>query len=123
MEHSPAGHVRRPAVPAGSPTPGFAHLQSEALLTAARQSPDRYDFALAAMPGLPGSRTFEATGSGIADPGEEHGHRVLRVCAKGTKIVLVPLPPAAGRARVPGASGARTGCFMIVGLRVRLSGM
>ena len=28
--------------------------------------------------------------------GEEHGHRVLRVCGKGTKIVLVPLPPAVG---------------------------
>ena len=34
----------------------------------------------------------------IADLGEEHGHRVLRVCGKGTKIVLVPLPPAVGRA-------------------------
>ena len=29
---------------------------------------------------------------------EEHGHRVLRVCGKGTKIVLIPLPPAAERA-------------------------
>ena len=28
----------------------------------------------------------------------KHGHRVLRVCGKGTKIVLVPLPPAVGRA-------------------------
>jgi integrase len=34
----------------------------------------------------------------IADLGEEHGHRVLRVCGKGTKVVLVPLPPAAGQA-------------------------
>jgi hypothetical protein len=25
-------------------------------------------------------------------------HRVLRVCGKGTKVVLVPLPPAVGRA-------------------------
>ena len=30
--------------------------------------------------------------------GEEHGHRVLCVCGKGTKVVLVPLPPAVGRA-------------------------
>jgi hypothetical protein len=37
-------------------------------------------------------------GADIADLGEEHGHRVLRVCGKGTKIVLVPLPPAVGRA-------------------------
>jgi hypothetical protein len=45
-----------------------------------------------------GLRIFEATGADIADLGEEHGHRVLRVCGKGTKIVLVPLPPAVGRA-------------------------
>jgi integrase/recombinase XerD len=48
--------------------------------------------------GLLGLRIFEATGADIADLGEERGHRVLRVCGKGTKIVLVPLPPAVGRA-------------------------
>ena len=37
LEHSPAEHVRRPAVAAESPTLGFTHLQFEALLTAARQ--------------------------------------------------------------------------------------
>ena len=98
MEHSPAEHVRRPAVPAESPTLGFTHLQFEGLLTAARQSPDPCDFALVAMLGLLGLRIFEATGADIADLGEEHGHRVLRVCGKGTKVVLVPLPPAVGRA-------------------------
>jgi len=36
LEHSPAEHVRRPTVPAESPTLGFTHLQFEALLTAAR---------------------------------------------------------------------------------------
>jgi integrase/recombinase XerD len=51
-----------------------------------------------ALLGLLGSRIFEATGAGITDLGEEHGHRVLRLCGKGTKIVLVPLPPAVGRA-------------------------
>jgi hypothetical protein len=41
---------------------------------------------------------FEATSANIGDLGEEHGHRVLRVCGKGTKVVLVPLPPAISRA-------------------------
>jgi integrase/recombinase XerD len=96
LEHSPAEHVRRPSVPAESPTLGFTHLQFEALLAAARQSANPCDFALVAMLGLLGLRIFEATGADIADLGEEHGHRVLRVCGKGTKVVLVPLPPAVG---------------------------
>jgi site-specific recombinase XerD len=105
-EHSPAEHVRRPTVPAESPTLGFTHLQFEALLTAARQSPNRYDFALVAMLGLLGLRIFESTATDIADLGEEHGHRVLPVCGKDTKAVLVPLPPAGGRA-IDRAVGAR----------------
>ncbi len=98
LEHSPADHVRRPNVPPGSPALGFTHLQLEALLTAARESANDYDFALVAMLGLLGLRIFEATGASIADLGEEHGHQVLRVRGKSTKVVLVPLPPAAGRA-------------------------
>jgi integrase/recombinase XerD len=94
----PSTVSRRPAMPPESPTPGFTRLQSEALLTAARESPDDNDFALVAMLGLPGLRAFEAAGADTGDPGEEHGHRVLRVCGRGTKVVLVPLPPAAGRA-------------------------
>jgi len=82
LEHSPAEHVRRPAVSSESPTLGFTHLQFEALLTTARQSADPCDFALVAMLGLLGLRIFEATGADIGDLGEEHGHRVLRVCAK-----------------------------------------
>jgi site-specific recombinase XerD len=107
LEHSPAEYVRRPAVPAESPTLGFTHLRFEALLTAARESPHPSDFALVAMLGLLGLRIFEATGADIADLGEEHGHRVLRVCGKGTKVVLVPLPPAVGRA-IDQAIGSRT---------------
>jgi len=43
-----------------------------------------------AMLGLPGLRIFQANGAGIADLGEENGHRVLRVCGKGTKVALPP---------------------------------
>jgi integrase/recombinase XerD len=98
LEHSPADYVRRPPVPAESPTLGLSHLQFEALLTAARDSTNVFDFALVAMLGLLGLRIFEACGTDISDIGEEHGHRVLRVLGKGTKLVLVPLPPAVGRA-------------------------
>ena len=56
MPHSPAEYVRRPAAPAESPTLGFTHLQFEALLTAARESANPYDFALVTMLGLLGKR-------------------------------------------------------------------
>jgi integrase/recombinase XerD len=49
IEHSPAEHVRRPSLPAESPTLGFTHLQFETLLAAARESADPCDFALVAM--------------------------------------------------------------------------
>jgi len=120
MQHSPAEHVRRPAVPAESPTLGFTHLQFEALLTAARESSNPYDFALVAMLGLLGLRIFEATGADITDLGEEHGHRVLRVCGKGTKVVQVPLPPAVSRA-IDRAVGHRDhGPILLNGRRARM---
>ena len=62
-------------MPAESPTPGFTHLQFEALLTAVRESAHPWDYALAAMLGLLGLRIFEATSADIADLGEGHGHR------------------------------------------------
>jgi hypothetical protein len=113
LEHSPAEHVRRPSVPPESPTLGFTHLQFEALLTAARESPHPCDFALVAMLGLLGLRIFEATGADIADLGEGHGHRVLHVCGKGTKIVLLPLPPAVGRAIDQAIGGRARGPILL----------
>jgi len=98
LEHSPAEYVRRPNVPAESPTLGLTHLQFEAMLSTARTSTNRNDFALVAMLGLLGLRIFEACGASISDIGEEHGHRVLRVNGKGGKVVLTPLPPAVARA-------------------------
>jgi len=106
LEHSPADYVRRPTVPPESPTLGLTHLQFEAMLTAARDSSNHFDFALVCMLGLLGLRIFEATGADIDDLDEEHGHGVLRVCGKGGKVVLVPLPPAVSRA-VDRAAGER----------------
>jgi integrase/recombinase XerD len=109
LDLSPAQHVRRATVPRESPTLGFTDLQFEALLTAARESANRCDFALVAMLGLLGLRIFEATGADIADLGEEHGHRVLRVCGKGSKVVLIPPPPAVGRAIDRAVEGRASG--------------
>ena len=107
LNHSPAEYVRRPTVPPESPTLGLTHLQFEAMLTAARDSSNSNDFALVAMLGLLGLRIFEATSADINDLGEEHGHRGLRVIGKGTRILLVPLPPAVARA-IDRAVGTRT---------------
>ncbi|HZM79416.1 MAG TPA: hypothetical protein VFC19_27105 [Candidatus Limnocylindrales bacterium] len=110
LAHSPADYVRRPMVPAESPTLGLGHLQFEALITTARLSTNPNDYALVALLGLLGLRIFEACGANIDDLGEEHGHRVLRVRGKGGKVVLVPMPPGGGpsdrprRRRPPGGS-------------------
>jgi site-specific recombinase XerD len=108
LDRSPAEYVRRPRVPAESPTLGLTHLQFEAMLTAARESTNPQDFALVAMLGLLGLRVFEATGTDITDLTEVHGHRVLHVHGKGGKVVDVPLPPAVARA-IDLAVGDRTG--------------
>jgi len=98
LTHSPADYARRSPMLAESPTLGLGHLQFEALLSAARLSANRNDFALIAMLGLLGLRIFEACGANIADLGEEHSHRVLKVRGKGDKTVLIPLPPSVARA-------------------------
>src|SRR5439155_1795397 len=98
LVHSPADYVRRPPMPTDSPTLGLGHLQFEALLTTARLSANRNDFALIAMLGLLGLRIFDACGANIVYFGEEEGHRVVKVRCKGCKTVLVPLPPALSRA-------------------------
>ena len=70
------------------------------------------------MLGPLGLRIFEATGADIADLGEEHGHRVLRVVGKGTRVVLVPLPPAVGRA-IDRAVDSRTSGPLLLNSRGR----
>ena len=98
LDASPAAYVRRPPVSSESPTLGLSHLQFEAMIVAARTSTSLFDFALVALLGLLGLRVFEACNSTIDDLGEEHGHRILRVLGKGTKLAMIPLPPAVGRA-------------------------
>ncbi len=85
LEHSPADYVRRPSVPPESATLGLTHLQFEAMLTAARESTNHFDFALVCQLDLLGLRIFETVAANIDDLGEEHGHRVLRVRGKGGK--------------------------------------
>jgi len=109
LARSPADYVRRPPVPPESPTLGLTHLQLEALLTAARDSANPFDFALVCLLGLLGLRIFEACGANIQDLGEEHGHRVLKVRGKGGKTVLVPLPPAVARAIDRAVGGRASG--------------
>jgi hypothetical protein len=46
LAHSPADYVRRPTVPADSPTLGPGHLQFEALLTTAPLSTTPTDLAI-----------------------------------------------------------------------------
>jgi hypothetical protein len=55
--------------------------------------------------GSPASLRHEASDD-ITDFSEEHGHRVLRVCGRGTRVVLIPLPPA-GVWAPPNAIGER----------------
>jgi integrase/recombinase XerD len=86
-----AAFTRRACAPSRRPGRvthlGVHPLAARGLLTAARESANPCDFALVAMLGLLGLRIFEATTADIGDLGEEHSHRVLRVCGKGTKIV------------------------------------
>jgi integrase/recombinase XerD len=65
------------------------------------------------MLGLLGLRIFEATCTDVIDLGEEHGHRVLRVVGKGTRVVLVPLPPAVGVADDRAIDGRTLGPILL----------
>jgi site-specific recombinase XerD len=113
LTDSPAAYVRRPNVPPESPTLGLTHIQFEALLTTARQSANSFDFALVCMLALLGLRIFEALGADVEDLLEEHGHRVLRVRGKGSKVVLVPLPPAVSRAIDRAVGDRSTGAVLL----------
>jgi integrase/recombinase XerD len=98
LEHSPAEHVRRPSVPAGIADPG---VHPPAVRGPAHCGPRIIEYVRLRTGG-------HARSAGVADlrshrdrhrrPRRRTRHRVLRVCGKGTKVVLVPLAPAVGRA-------------------------
>ena len=62
-------YVRRPTAPPESPTLGLTHLQFEAILTAARESPNPYGLALVCLLGLLGLWIFETVGVDWSPPG------------------------------------------------------
>jgi integrase/recombinase XerD len=66
-EHSPAGHVRGPRVPAGSPTLGSRTCSPGPCSPRPGEPGNPYGFALPAMPGL---RIFEAAGADTAGLGD-----------------------------------------------------
>lgn len=78
-----------------APLPVPAAVDWTAVAFCAWLSVNINDFALIALLGLLALRIFETCGANIADRGERHGHRVLRVRGK---VVLIPLPPAVSRA-------------------------
>ncbi len=57
------------------------------------------------------------------DLGEERGHRVLRVVGKGNRVVLVPLPPAVGRALERAIGDWMSGPILLNTRGVRMAGL
>jgi integrase/recombinase XerD len=85
LPHSSADYVRRPPVPAKSPTLGLGHLRFEALITTARLSTNPSNFALVAVLGLLGLRIFEAYGASITDLGEDTATASYAYAAKAAR--------------------------------------
>jgi site-specific recombinase XerD len=97
LEHSPAGHIRRPRLDYES---HVAHLDRNdlgAILVAAGVSSPR-DHALVSLLALNGLRVSEAIGANIDALGLERGHRTLTVVRKGGKVATMPLAPRVARA-------------------------
>lgn len=95
LEHSPAEYVRRPNVPAQSPTLGLTHLQFEALLNTAKHSTNHCDFALVTMLGLLGLRIFEAHRQRHRGP--RRGARPPRASGHRQQSGASPAPACRGR--------------------------
>jgi integrase len=87
------------------------------MLTGARDSANRNDFALVAKLGLLGLRIFEACGANIDDLGEEQATRCSRSAAM---VVLTPLPPAVAWAVDRAVAGRSDGPVLLNRRGVRM---
>lgn len=113
IDENPATRVKRPKWDQESSAVGLTHLQFEALLHAADESSNRYDYALVTMLGLLGLRRAEASNARIEDLALSRGHRVLRVVGKGEKPAVIPLPPAVQRAIDRAIDGRDVGFILL----------
>jgi integrase/recombinase XerD len=107
IDHSPAGHIRRPRIDYESHVAHLDRNELGAVLTAGVSSPR--DHALVSLLALNGLRVSEAIGANIDALGLERGHRTLTVVRKGGKIATVPLAP-------------RVACAIDLGIGERLDG-
>jgi site-specific recombinase XerD len=107
IDHSPAGHIRRPRIDYESHVAHLDRNELGAVLTAGVSSPR--DHALVSLLALNGLRVSEAIGANIDALGLERGHRTLTVVRKGGKIATVPLAP-------------RVACAIDLGIGKRLDG-
>lgn len=113
LDEDPAARVTRPKWDQESHAVGLTHLQFEALLHAAEESSNRYDYAVVAMLGLLGLRRAEASNARIEDLGLSRGHRVLRLVGKGERPAVIPLPPVVQRAIDRAIEGRETGFILL----------
>ena len=76
LDHSPAGHVRRPRLDYESHATALDRNELGAILVAAGLGPPS-EHALISLPALNGLRVSEAAGADIEHMGTERGHRTL----------------------------------------------
>lgn len=92
LDSSPLDHVKRPGMPADSPTLGLDRVEAKALLAEAGEHSPRAR-ALVALLLHDGLRISEALNSDVEDLGSVRGHRTLTITRKGgarRDVVLAP---------------------------------
>ena len=97
IDHSPAGHIRRPRIDYESHVAHLDRNELGAILVATGLSSPR-DHALVSLLALNGLRVSEAIGADVDALGLERGHRTLTVDRKRGKIATMPLASRVARA-------------------------